>query len=65
MSGDIPILPVYAFMAWAGQKVRSKDGCVSVPLKTCLKTENVNKQHQVLVLIIDIQWEMNTCILLK
>jgi len=33
MSGDIPLLPVYAFMAWAGQQVRSKDDGVPVPLK--------------------------------
>jgi len=42
-------------MAWTGQQVRSKDNGVPVPLETCLKTENINKQHQVLVPIMDIQ----------
>jgi len=55
MSGGIPLLPVYAFMAWAGQQVRSKADGVPLPLKTSLKTENVKKQHQLLVLIMDIQ----------
>jgi hypothetical protein len=55
MSGDKPLLPVYAFMAWAGQQVHSKDDGVPVPLKTCLKNENINKDHQLLVLVMDIQ----------
>ena len=41
MSGDIPLLPVYAFMAWAGQQVRSEVDGVPVPLKTRLKIENI------------------------
>jgi len=36
MSGDVPLLPVYAFMAWTGQQVLSKDDGVPLPLKTCL-----------------------------
>jgi len=55
MSGDIPLLPIYAFMAWTWQQVRSKDDGVPLPLKTCLKTENIKKQHQPLALIMDIQ----------
>jgi len=66
MSGDIPLLPVYAFMAWAGQQVRSKDDGVTVPLKTRLKTENILKKHHLLlVIIMDIQYELNICMLLK